>query len=413
MKMNGHVPVDMSRAAWASTRGSGRRAERARLSWAVPPRPIYLDHNATTPIHPAARAAMLPWLETRWGNPSSGHAYGREAAAAVATARAQVAGLIGARPEELVFTSGGTEADNLALLGVQVAEDSLGRAPRVALTAVEHPAVAEAAGALARRGWEVVILPVTRAGRVDLAAAAELLARPVDLLSAIAAQNETGVLQPVAELAALARAANPAALVHCDAAQAVGKISVDVRALAVDLLTVVSHKLYGPAGVGALYVREGLSLRPWTLGGGQERGLRSGTEPVLLLAGFGAACAAARSDLGDASARQSALREALWQRLAAAVPGLQRTGEGVETLPNTLHVRFPGTSGAEVLARAPAVAASTGSACHGDDHVSGALAAMGLRAAEARGAVRLSLGRGTTAEDVAAAADALAQAWRG
>jgi cysteine desulfurase len=371
--------------------------------------PIYLDYNATTPVHPAVREAMSPWLHDKWGNPSSAHAFGREAAAAVAKARADVAALVGASPEEIVFTAGGTEADNLALLGAPASR------PRVVVSAVEHPAIEGPAGILRAGGFVHAVLPVDRRGVVDLDRARSVLAEPCGILSVILAQNETGVIQPVAELAAIARAVAGDVIVHSDAAQAVGKIPVDVRTLDVDLLTIVGHKLYAPAGIGALYVKDGLVLRPRLHGGGQERGLRPGTEPVALVVALGAACALARADLEIEGARQAELRDRLWARLAAAVPGIARTGEGAPVLPGTLHVRFFGRTGAEVLARAPSVAASTGSACHSGDEASGAaqnqvLAAMGVDAASARGAVRLSLGRRTTEAEIDAAAAALVAA---
>lgn len=370
--------------------------------------PVYLDHNATTPVHPRVRDAMLPWLGERWGNPSSAHAYGRDAARAVAQARAEVAALIGGQPHQLVFTGGGTEADNLALRGPTAARR------RIVVSTVEHPAIDLPARALQAEGWAREELPVTATGRVDLERARQVLAEPAGLLSVILAQNETGVLQPVAELAALARAAAPDVIVHSDAAQAVGKVPVDVAALGVDLLTIVSHKLYGPCGIGALWVRDGLPLRPLTLGGGQEGGRRPGTEPVMLIVGLGAACALARGDLEAEARRVAGLRDRLWARLSEGIAGLQWTGQGAPLLPNTLHVRVPGHDGAAVLARAPAVAASTGSACHADDgSISGVLGAMGLRADDARGALRLTLGRGTTEGDVERAAEAIVSAVRG
>lgn len=362
---------------------------------------IYLDHNATTPVHPVVRDAMLPWLGERWGNPSSAHAYGRAAALALADARAQVAELVGADPDEVLFTSGGTEADNLAILGAQLAID------RVALSSVEHPAVAAAVRERVRRGATSCELSVDREGRVVL----ELPREPVGLLSVMLAQNETGVIQPVGELARSARAANDRVLVHCDGAQAVGKIAVDVRALDVDMLTIVGHKFYAPAGIGALVVRRGTPLVATSHGGGQERGLRSGTEPVALAVALGAACALARSDLERERERQLALREQLWRGLIERIPELVRTGANVETLPNTLHVRVPGLVGAAILAGAPAVAASTGSACHSEhEGVSGVLGAMGVPAREAMGALRLSLGRATTSDDITRAAAALGDA---
>lgn len=369
--------------------------------------PVYLDYNATTPVHPAVREAMLPWLGDRWGNPSSAHAYGRDAAQAVSRARAQVAELVGSVPSHIVFTGGGTEADNLALRGPKVARR------RIVVSAVEHPAVELPSRWLEQQGWARAELAVDERGRVDLDRARAVLAEPAGLLSVILAQNETGVIQPVAELAAMARAAAPDVVVHTDAAQAVGKIPVSVDALGVDLLTIVSHKLYGPNGIGALVVREGLPLQPLTLGGGQEGGRRPGTEPVALIVGLGAACAIAKDDLEAEGARQDALRRRLLEQLRAAVPAIAWTGEGAQLLPNTLHIRVPGADGRAILAAATEVAASTGSACHTDEETpSGVLGAMGLSGRDARGALRLTLGRRTTEADVDRAAASLLAAIR-
>jgi cysteine desulfurase len=350
--------------------------------------PVYLDHNATTPVHPAVRDAMLPWLGAQWGNASSGHAYGRRSAVALADARAQVAALVGANADEVVFTSGGTEADNLAIFGTELAT------PRIVMSAIEHPAVD---AAVRHRGGEIATLGIDDQGRVDLDAAARTLAVPTGLLTVMLAHNETGVIQPLAELVAITRRTSPNVIVHSDAAQAVGKIDVDMRALGIDLLTIVGHKFYAPAGIGALVVRRGIALRPVSHGGGQERGLRSGTEPVALAVALGAACALAASDGAVERARQIELREHLWSLLAAGIPGSVRTGADTPTLPNTLHVRIANASGASILADAPDVAASTGSACHaGTDTLPGAL--------------RLTLGRSTTRDDVERAARALVAA---
>lgn len=366
----------------------------------------YFDYNATTPVHPAVRDAMLPWLGERWGNPSSGHAYGRRAAAAVAEARARVAALINADSDEIVFTSGGTEADHLAVCGFPRA------LRRVVVSAVEHPAVETAAERLEAQGWTCDVLPVDGQGVVDLDAAREILRRPAGVVSVILAQNETGVLQPVAEVSQFAREGAAEVVVHTDAAQAVGKVPVDVEALGVDLLTVVGHKIYAPGGIGALWVRRGIRPEPLLSGGGQENGIRAGTEPVAAIVGLGAACHLASTDLEIEAARQRALRDTLWERLRVAIVGIQRTGEGADVLPGTLHIRFPGANGADVLQRAATVCASTGSACHGDaGGTRGTLAAMGLRPEDARGAVRLSIGRFTTAEDVERAAAELIEAY--
>jgi cysteine desulfurase len=367
---------------------------------------IYLDYNATTFVHPQVREAMLPWLGERWGNPSSAHAYGRHAAQALRHAREQVAALIGGQADEIVFTSGGTEADNLAIFGPQSS------CRRIVVSAVEHPAVEAPSRRLEQSGWTRDELPVDARGLIDLARARALMREPAGILSVILAQNETGVLQPVAELARMAREANREVIVHTDGAQAVGKIPVRVDALGIDLLTIVGHKLYAPCGIGALWVRAGLSLEPRTFGGGQERGLRPGTEPIAMIVGLGAACQLAASDLATEAARHRALRELLWRRLHDAISGITRTGEGVPTLPNTLHVRLPNCSAAAVLAAAPEVAASTGSACHTDDDApSGVLGAMGWSPAEAAGALRLTLGRRTTEADIERAAAAIAHAF--
>jgi cysteine desulfurase len=373
----------------------------------VPASAIYLDHAATTPVHPAVRDAMLPWLGECWGNPSSAHAYGRAAALALAQARTEIAVLVGAAPEEVLFTSGGTEADNLAILGAELPRE------RIAISTVEHPGITEAVRERVRRGGACVELVVGRDGRVDLEHASLRLREPIGLLSVMLAQNETGVIQPVAELSRLARAVSPGVLVHCDGAQAVGKLAVDMRALDIDMLTIVGHKFHAPAGIGALVVRAGTPLLPTSHGGGQQRGLRSGTEPVALAVALGAACKLARGDLEHELARQQALREQLWRALHEGIAGLVRTAGDAPTLPNTLHVCVPGLHGAAILAATPMLAASTGSACHSEhDAASGVLGAMGVPARDAMGALRLSLGRGTREADVTRSAAALVQSCR-
>ncbi|MEU7409104.1 cysteine desulfurase family protein [Streptomyces sp. NPDC042638] len=372
--------------------------------------PVYLDHNATTPVDPRAVEAMAPYLTVHFGNPASSHPYGAEPRRALAGARAQVAALIGARPSEVVFTSSGSEANLLALRGTLLAS---GRsAPHVITQATEHPSVLETARALRRlHGARVTVLPVDGAGLVAPDALAAALTEETVLVSVMAANNETGALQPITELAALAR--THGALFHCDAAQATGKIPLDVQALGVDLLTVVGHKMYAPKGVAALYVREGVRLEPVVYGGGQERGLRAGTENVALAVALGTAARVAAGELADgAPARVAALRDDLHRRLTVALPGRVRlNGPERQRLPNTLNVSVEGTLGHELLARADRIAASTGSACHSGTHSpSPVLTAMGLAADRALGALRLSLGRWTTAEDVETAATAVARA---
>lgn len=370
---------------------------------------VYLDHNATTPVDTAVLDAMLPYLAAEFGNPSSAYALGRRAHDAVEEARAAVAGLIGAAPDEIVFTSGGTEASNHAIRGAAAAAPPGRR--RIVTSTVEHPATARPCRRLEAAGFMVERLPVDGTGRIDATAAASRIGPDTALLTLIHAQNEVGTLQPVAELAAAARSAG--ALVHADAAQSLGKVPVDVAVLGVDLLTIAGHKLYAPKGVGALYVRRGTALEPLVDGAGQEGGRRPGTENVPHIVALGAACRLAATRLGAEAARLEALREELRHRLAAAVPGLRVLGHPTQRLPNTLNVLFPGVRGDAVLAAAPAVMASTGSACHaGDPQPSAVLLAMGIAPADALGAVRLSLGRLTGEAEVALAADALAAAWR-
>ncbi|MFJ3307632.1 cysteine desulfurase family protein [Streptomyces sp. NPDC086549] len=370
--------------------------------------PVYLDYNATTPVDPRVAEAMLPHLTAFFGNPSSGHSYGTEPRQALTGAHAQVAALIGARADEIVFTSSGSEADLLAVRGAVLAS---GRR-HVFTQVTEHPAVLETCRALERlHRVRVTGLPVDGDGLVEPSALAEALDEETALVSVMAANNETGALQPIPELAALAHEYR--ALFHCDAAQAAGKIPLDVTALGVDLLTVVGHKMYAPKGAAALYVRDGVRLEPVVYGGGQERGLRAGTENVALAVALGTAARIAAGELADGAALEiAALRDDLHRRLAAALPGrVQLNGPEEDRLPNTLNVSVDGTLGHELLAAAPEIAASTGSACHSGSHTpSPVLTAMGLDPARALGALRLSLGRWTTPADIETAAAALTRA---
>ncbi len=372
--------------------------------------PIYLDYNATTPVDPRVVEAMLPYLHEHYGNPSSDHAYGRRAKAAVEEARAKVAALIGARSEEIVFTACATEANNLALQGAARARLAEGRTLLVA-SAVEHPSVIRPLRQMAAEGWSVTELPVDAAGRVRVNEAARAVTQDTAVVSVMLANNEVGTLQPIREIAAIARAQG--ALMHVDAAQAAGKVPVDVNALGADLLTLAGHKFHAPKGVGALYVRAGTPLLPIMHGAGHERGLRPGTENVPHVVALGEAARIARECLAEEAARLAALRDALHGRLAAAIPALVLNGHETERLPNTLNLAFPGVEGWRLLEAAPDIAAATGSACHAGQHaVSGVLAAMGCDRARALGAVRLSLGRFTTQAEVEAAAAALIAAWQ-
>jgi cysteine desulfurase len=372
--------------------------------------PIYLDYNATTPVAPEVLDAMLPWLREQFGNPSSTHPYGRRAAQAVATARRQVADLIGAQPQEIVFTGCATEANNLALLGVARA---LGTSIRhLVISAIEHPAVMTPALVLREQGWDVTVLPVDGFGRISLDAVEQSLRAETALVSVMHANNEVGTVQPIREIARLTR--QRGILLHTDAAQSAGKLPLNVDEFGVDLLTLAGHKFYAPKGVGALYVRGGTPIRSVLHGAEQEQGLRPGTENVASIVALGAAATAAKRSLPVTSEHLREMRDQLHQRLVAAVPDLHLNGHPEHRLPNTLHVSFPGVSGRALLGEAAdVVAASVGSACHSElDAVSGVLAAMGASAAQAAGAVRLSVGRGTTLEEVERAAEALACAWQ-
>jgi cysteine desulfurase len=370
--------------------------------------PVYLDYNATTPVLPEVVDAMLPYLREHFGNPSSDHVYGQRAREAVARARGQVAALLGCGADEVVFTGGGTEANNLAIRGVAEA-----RAERrhVVTSVIEHPATAGPCDWLERHGWSVTRIAVDTDGRMRVADACAAIGDGTALVSVMHSNNETGVLQPVDEIAAVARARG--ALVHTDAAQSAGKVDLDVRTLGVDLLSIAGHQLYAPKGVGALFVKRGTPLVPFMRGAGHERGIRPGTENVASIVGLGVACEVAVRDLESIAAELNRRRDALWNQLQAGVPGIELNGHRTLRLPNTLNVRFPRVTGSAVLAAAPDVAAATGSACHaGTTQASSVILAMGIEPEGALGSVRLTLGRGTTDDEVGRAAEALIRAWR-
>jgi cysteine desulfurase len=371
--------------------------------------PVYLDYNATTPVLPEVIDAMLPYLRDHFGNPSSEHEIGRRARTAVEDSRQRVATILGCSSDQIVFTSGGTEANNLAIRGVTEARPDH---RHVITSVIEHPATANPCRWLERHGYRVSWIGVTGDGRVQVQDVETALAADnTAILTVMHANNETGVVQPIADIARLARGYG--AIVHTDAAQSIGKMPVNVDALGVDLLSVAGHKLYAPKGVGALFVRRGTPLAPLVLGAGHERGIRPGTENVASIVGLGVACEIACRDMAAWTARVRRLRDELWRLLREHVPGLALNGHMQERLPNTLNIRFPCVSGTALLAAAPGIAASTGSACHdGQESASAVILAMGIPAAEAVGSVRLTLGRGTTADDIARAADVLARAWQ-
>ena len=368
--------------------------------------PIYLDYNATTPVDPAVLDAMLPYLRGEFGNPSSAHGLGRRAHDAVEAARAEVAALIGAGPDEIVFTSGGTEASNVAIRGAVRVDDTR---RDVVTSAIEHPATEACCAFLEGEGHKVTRVAAEADGLIDPARIAAAIDHKTALVTIIHAQNEIGTIQPIAEIAAASR--RHGALVHVDAAQSVGKIAVDVEELGADLLSIAGHKLYAPKGVGVLYIRRGLELPPLLLGAGQERGRRPGTENVPYIVALGEACRIAGTMLERESKRLSTLAGDLFAALKRDIPGIVLVGHPTQRLPNTLNVLFPNASGRKVLEKCPRVMASTGSACHADsEKPSGVLTALGIGHDKALGAVRLSLGRGTKPEDIAAAARALVEA---
>jgi cysteine desulfurase len=379
---------------------------------AAPNRPVYLDNQSTTACDRRVLDAMLPWFTEAYGNPhSSEHAMGRAAETAVEEARAQVAALIGADPREIVFTSGATESNNIAIKGAaRHARRMDDPRRRIVTVATEHKCVLESVAGLAEEGFEPVVLPVRPDGTLDPETLRAALAVPTLLVSVMGANNETGVLHDLPAIAALAHAAG--ALFHTDAAQAVGKVALDVG-IGIDLLSLSGHKIYGPKGVGALYVRRRprVRLAPLFSGGGQERGLRSGTLPTPLLVGLGTACALAAAEWRDDAARIAALRDDLRARLAAAVPGIALNGHATDRLAGNLNLAFPGATAADLIAACPDLCVSTGSACSSAAvEPSYVLRAMGLAPEAAARSLRIGIGRFTSAADIAYAAAALAAA---
>ncbi|HTW54003.1 MAG TPA: aminotransferase class V-fold PLP-dependent enzyme [Stellaceae bacterium] len=377
--------------------------------------PIYLDNQASTPVDPRVLEAMMPYFTIDYGNPhSESHAYGHRAMAAIDRARAEVAGLIHADSREIVFTSGATEANNLALKGAaHFAREHATGAPKDHIVALqtEHKCVLESCASLEREGFSVTYLPVGENGLVSLAALEAALTDRTLIVSVMAAHNEIGVIQPLAEIGALCR--SHGVLFHTDAAQALGKIPLDVEAMKIDLMSMSGHKLYGPKGVGALYVRRRprVRLSPLIDGGGQERGMRSGTLPTPLCVGFGKACALAAAEMGDEAARLKGLREQLQTNLRQRVPGLVINGDLDHRLPGSLNVSVPGTTAPDLIEACASIAISTGSACTSASvEPSYVLRALGLSDERANASIRLGLGRFTTAADVDFAADAIAAA---
>jgi cysteine desulfurase len=357
---------------------------------------IYLDFNASTPTAPAVIDAMRPFLEEHYGNPSSGHWASVEAKGALEIARGRIAALLSCRDEEIIFTSGGSEANNLALTGAFFALRDKGE--HIITTTIEHPAIIQPCRFLERLGARVALVPVDGTGRLDPDDIRRAITPRTILISVMHANNEVGTIQPIADIGKIAR--EHGILFHTDAAQSVGKIPTNVNDLGVDLLSIAGHKVYAPKGVGALFARRGVALEPLIHGAGHEGGRRAGTESALLAAGLGKACELAR-DLAPMD-RTRALRDHFWQELQKRFGNrVALNGHSTHRLPNTLNVSFIGRVGAEILARLDGVAATTGSACHaGSVELSPVLQAMGIETDVGMGAVRFSLGRATARDEI-------------
>lgn len=361
---------------------------------------IYLDHNATTPPSPAVVERMAAALRDEFGNPSSVHHFGQRAKAALDEARSAVAALVGGDPSEIVFTSGGTESDNFAIRGVAEALEATGRRHLIAST-IEHEAVLNTLKALARRGWKTTLLPVDASGIVDPAALEAAITDDTALVSVMHANNEIGTIQPVAELARVARSRG--ALVHTDAVQSAGKVPVDVKALGVDLLSISAHKFYGPKGVGALWIRRGVRLQPPMTGGRQERSRRAGTENVAGIIGMGVAAREARAKMAEEAGRLAALRDRLEAGILATIPGTAVNGAPTRRVPNTTNISFDRVEAESLLIALDlaGIAVSTGSACSsGTLEPSHVLKAMGFSPHRAQNSIRFSLGAANTEEDI-------------
>jgi cysteine desulfurase len=379
-------------------------------------RPVYLDYQATTPTDPRVLAAMLPWFTEKFGNPHSTHGFGQEANDAVERARGQVASLIGADPREIVFTSGATESNNLAIKGAtrfQSITRGDGEKNHIVTLATEHKCVLESCAALKAEGFSVDILPVRSDGLVDLEALAASIGGRTLLVSVMAVNNEIGTIQPLAEIGALCRAHG--ILLHTDAAQAVGKIPLDVEAMKLDLVSISGHKLYAPKGIGALYVRRRprVRLAPLIDGGGQERGIRSGTLPAPLCIALGEACALAQDEMVIEAARVATLRQRFLDAVRSRLPETRLNGDAERRVAGNLNLAFPGIDAEILLETCTSVAASTGSACSSASiEPSYVLRALGLDEAAARSSIRLGFGRFTTTAEVDFAAEALVAAVR-
>jgi cysteine desulfurase len=367
---------------------------------------IYLDNNASTPVDPEVSDTVFSCLKRDFGNPSSSHMQGRRAKEVLETSRRQIAELLGCLPDEIYFTSGGTESNNLAILGTGM----LRKSGHIITSAMEHPSVINPAGYLESCGFEVTYVSSDLTGRVNVEEISASIRKDTVLMSIMHSNNETGVIQPVDEIGALAE--KHSVRFHVDAAQTVGKSAFDLNSFSVDMVTLVPHKFYGPKGIGALYVKDGCKLSPLMFGAGHEMGLRPGTENIPGIAGFAKACQLIMADLKLRIAHTSRLTESLFSKLRIGIPDIVLNGDADRKLPNTLNIRIPGISSDELVNKLSGeVAVSSGSACHsGKQKPSRVLKAMGLSDDEALSSIRLSVGKDNTAYEIDKAAELIIKA---
>ena len=369
-------------------------------------KPVYLDYNATTPIDPEVAEFMKPYLVDFFGNPSSSHWYGIQAKKAIETARNQVADLLGCQPDEIIFTSGGSESNNYAIKGAAFANRMKGN--HIITSAIEHPAVTEVCNYLETEKFRVTYLPVDEFGLVDMVKLQEAITPQTILISLMHANNEVGTIQPIADISALAR--QNGIIVHTDAAQSVGKIPVCVNELGIDLLSVAGHKLYAPKGIGALFIRKGTGLEKLIHGAGHEQNKRAGTENILGIVGLGKACEIAKRDLEENMAHVKSMRDRLYLGLEERAGEMRLNGHRENRLPNTLSVGFPNREADKLLSQLKGVAASAGAACHsGHARISHVLTAMHVPEEYALGTIRFSTGKMTTPEEIDRAIEVIAE----
>jgi len=371
-------------------------------------KPIYLDYNATTPHDPEVISAMLPYLTEHFGNPSSSHQYGQIAREAIEYARRQVALLLNCSPDEIIFTSGGTESNNFAIKGAALAYSNRGN--HIIASQIEHPSVTEVCESLREKGFEVTYVPVDESGLINPTDIERAITKKTILITIMHANNEVGTIQPIEEIAEVAKMYG--IILHSDAAQSIGKVTTNLNSMKVDLLTIAGHKLYAPKGVGALYIRKGTKLTRFMHGAGQEQGLRAGTENVLEIVGLGKACEIAKRDFEKNSLQMKKIRDMLHHGLMERVKKMRLNGHPEKRLPNTLSLSFQGISANDLISNIKEhVAVSAGAACHsGEEKISPVLSAMNAPPEWARGTIRFSTGKMTTEEEILYAVTVIADA---